>query len=671
MSQPAKQKPAIALASLQKCKVRALKSALVESGHGDIEVEAFGVKSRVSNQPFGREETLLGAKNRLAELDEINAPFYAVSMESGIIMTESGPYCKTCVVLRTARGVWVEFSEGHLIPKEAYDEWSALENRGCVTAGSIIVRDASKYGLKENTPSSEWYDRTNDMCKTLLRLFWLATHSQNIDPLDSIPVCDFKGVDFVDIQGPLKNPKTSQALSRAIQQLTLGVGPFNGVAAIEARGFVLLSDPLRERRSVLMLRKPGKLPGKVSHIDIVQEYGSSALEVQQDSIKPGDVYVIVDDVFATGGTVEGAIKLIESCGATVVACIAAVAIVLPETHQPLVKSPAVRRLMRYAYTSTGRDDPFYWLNSTPIEPVVDRLSFCGKSPQNVYIVPRSMDAQWPTDKFPRVPVKWDHFAKSPNTSFMPGAIRGNHVHVVIPNDLQERMEALAFWQILFRHFPASVSGVFPFIEEGTSDRPENRNGFQTVASFDIVSHLLNPPPGQPAYPVTTWDLHCLQTRFTCLNLQLASLVEALTRVFFCEHPDAVVVFPDEGASKRFSSIVPDKNSIVVFSKQRLDDGSRRVTTMDKIPAGSTCVVIDDLVRSGGTLETVRVALKEAGASKVYALFAHAALEPSAKIAKFDGVWTSDSCPGAVPTEWIAVKVAENYQRVLAERYPCV
>ncbi len=67
----------------------------------------------------------------------------------------------------------------------------------------------------------------------------------------------------------------------------------------------------------IMLRKPGKLPGKLLRHDYDLEYGQDSLEIQQDAVKPGEQVLIHDDVLATGGTASAARKLVALSGGVV------------------------------------------------------------------------------------------------------------------------------------------------------------------------------------------------------------------------------------------------------------------------------------------------------------------------------------------------------------------
>ena len=83
-------------------------------------------------------------------------------------------------------------------------------------------------------------------------------------------------------------------------------------AGIESRGFIIACAlALKYNKGMILLRKAGKLPGKVAKTSYTLEYGKATLEVQKDVIKEGQRVVICDDLLATGGTAKAAAKLIE------------------------------------------------------------------------------------------------------------------------------------------------------------------------------------------------------------------------------------------------------------------------------------------------------------------------------------------------------------------------
>lgn len=92
------------------------------------------------------------------------------------------------------------------------------------------------------------------------------------------------------------------------------------VAGLEARGFIFgAAVAMHLGVGFLPVRKAGKLPGPTVGVDYDLEYGSSRIEIHADDLPDGARVLVVDDVLATGGTAAAGCRLIESCGATVVA----------------------------------------------------------------------------------------------------------------------------------------------------------------------------------------------------------------------------------------------------------------------------------------------------------------------------------------------------------------
>src|SRR5271165_2057857 len=103
----------------------------------------------------------------------------------------------------------------------------------------------------------------------------------------------------------------------------------DAVAGIEARGFIV-GGAVAERLGTgfIPIRKKGKLPWRAIGQDYQLEYGTDIIEMHEDAVQPGERVLIVDDLIATGGTVEAAVKLIRRVGGVVVG--AAFVIDLPE-----------------------------------------------------------------------------------------------------------------------------------------------------------------------------------------------------------------------------------------------------------------------------------------------------------------------------------------------------
>lgn len=100
----------------------------------------------------------------------------------------------------------------------------------------------------------------------------------------------------------------------------LGQTVVDKVVGIEARGFILAAPvALALGAGFVPVRKKGKLPAATFEASYDLEYGRATIEVHQDAFSPGDRVLVIDDVLATGGTVEACLGLLRRCGATVAA----------------------------------------------------------------------------------------------------------------------------------------------------------------------------------------------------------------------------------------------------------------------------------------------------------------------------------------------------------------
>src|SRR5665811_971985 len=104
----------------------------------------------------------------------------------------------------------------------------------------------------------------------------------------------------------------------AVDGMTVGFGHIDKVVIIESRGFIL-GTPIAYAlgAGIVPVRKPGRLPAPTFQESYALEYGTNSLEVHQDAMAPGEQVLIVDDLLATGGTVEATIKLVERLGGVV------------------------------------------------------------------------------------------------------------------------------------------------------------------------------------------------------------------------------------------------------------------------------------------------------------------------------------------------------------------
>ncbi len=126
------------------------------------------------------------------------------------------------------------------------------------------------------------------------------------------------GIVFKDITPLLAD---ENAFSSVIDLIVVhyGRGNIDKVAGIEARGFILASPVAYHfGAGFVPVRKSGKLPWETEREEYSLEYGTATLEIHQDSVRPGERVLIVDDVLATGGTARATARLVERLGGKVV-----------------------------------------------------------------------------------------------------------------------------------------------------------------------------------------------------------------------------------------------------------------------------------------------------------------------------------------------------------------
>ena len=133
-----------------------------------------------------------------------------------------------------------------------------------------------------------------------------------------IPDWPKPGVNFKDITTLLED---KEAFRQAIEELA---APYQGqkidkIVGIDARGF-LLAAPIAHKlyAGLSIVRKKGKLPSQCISIEYTLEYASNVIEMHDDTIRPGENVILIDDLCATGGTALAACELIERLGGTII-----------------------------------------------------------------------------------------------------------------------------------------------------------------------------------------------------------------------------------------------------------------------------------------------------------------------------------------------------------------
>ena len=138
------------------------------------------------------------------------------------------------------------------------------------------------------------------------------------DYVISIPDFPEPGIIFRDITGILRDADGLKLSIDKIQEMLEGV-EFDAVLGLESRGFIFgMPIAYNLHKAFIPVRKKGKLPRETVSAKYDLEYGTAEIEIHKEDLRPGMKVVIIDDLIATGGTVEAAVKLAESLSAEVV-----------------------------------------------------------------------------------------------------------------------------------------------------------------------------------------------------------------------------------------------------------------------------------------------------------------------------------------------------------------
>ena len=147
----------------------------------------------------------------------------------------------------------------------------------------------------------------------------LRHHSLDLRHLiQDVPDFPKPGILFRDISPLLRDPDGWDEVMRQLGDLCTELKP-DLIVGIESRGFIVGTALATNRKiGFVPVRKPGKLPGDVLGIDYSLEYGSDRLEIHADALQGHPRVLLVDDLLATGGTANGAAKLLKRLGADIV-----------------------------------------------------------------------------------------------------------------------------------------------------------------------------------------------------------------------------------------------------------------------------------------------------------------------------------------------------------------
>ena len=282
-----------------------------------------------------------------------NSCDYIISIENGIDCFDNFPIDK-CFVLIYHRGVlvdgisqmkisvplpeWRDLRTNYQICMYAYNDMI----RGYdTTIGELLAKNnpsidpknwmKTLFKVDRNDQIMEALNKASESLSTLLNT--QLTLAQGFSEYDNFPK---EGVLFKDMFPLFSAPRYLKLLIDFIYDM-YRFDDIDIIVGLESRGF-LLGVPLayKMNRGFVPIRKKGKLPGETYQESYEKEYGQDTCEIQCNSISQGDKVLLIDDLIATGGSMQAAVQLVEKCGGIVVDC--CVLLNVPQLHDQCNKT---------------------------------------------------------------------------------------------------------------------------------------------------------------------------------------------------------------------------------------------------------------------------------------------------------------------------------------------
>ncbi|MFA6262972.1 MAG: adenine phosphoribosyltransferase [Candidatus Babeliales bacterium] len=286
--------------------------------------------SLIPEQPIGIDCALRGARNRLNTVPErlLKTADYVVSIENYIEQSPATQrwYDKGLVVVRQtspSRDI-VEISRPTFIPEKyvhvAQQMSSEISHDGySVTVGTAIQKSFSDRSIDPSNWHCEAEFGGVSRQQLLKDTIDKALYADELNFLKSLVAThpDFPkpGILFQNMLPILNNAQAFHFMIDFLAQ-RYTTKNISAVVGLESRGFILAAA-LAYKLGVgfVPVRKPGKLPGAVYSVSYQKEYGVDTLVLAQDSLRPGQRVIIIDDLIATGGSARAAIELVQLAGA--------------------------------------------------------------------------------------------------------------------------------------------------------------------------------------------------------------------------------------------------------------------------------------------------------------------------------------------------------------------
>ncbi len=455
------------------------------------------------------------------------------------------------------------------------------------------------------------------------------------------------GVDFISMTPLLACPKYSAKAYEILKQEALKYNP-TVIAGIDSRGYIIgsiLADSLGIK--FVMIAKSGKLPGEVIHSEGYKtEYNSQdSLEIAVGVIDKKDRVWVIDDILATGGSALNASNLIILSGAQLVGFLFLAEILSLHGKETILKKfPFVHVFSVCEFSSeTLSTSELPPLNIVATEKKMDHIIDISEDTSQIAISDLDLDVelhriilmyhpsrrQHAEEIFLRFPnyfqlqdISWKHFPDGwyDIKLLKPQNLVNRHVVFLFAmDDTSIIMEQMFVCMILPAQFLKSFIIDINYFAPGTHERVTEPG---VCASAEPMARMFSNIPHTKTGPVIIQltDLHALPNQFYFQKC-FTSFISSIPMLLGCK-PQSTIVFPDDGAYKRFSPMILAKNPccpMLICSKMR--DGENRSVTISEyknfprhyLQCGELLkevIIVDDLCHSGSTLVECAKALKK-------------------------------------------------------------
>jgi len=430
----------------------------------------------------------------------------------------------------------------------------------------------------------------------------------------------------------------------------LDMNSIDVVCGLESRGFIFATwFQVLFNLPQVMIRKASKTPGNKYTVTYTKEYGKTEqIELEMGLIKPGQKVLIVDDLYATGGTLLAASELVRMANG--IPILSALIELSGLAHAD--SSLKVSTSLVYPANSDTMEvirQPSLMAHCPLVKTSLHELPVLMWHPSLEHMAHRILEES----NFRPSYVHWNEFPDgSPNIEFEPidGLRNRDVVFLMNMATKTEFVPQMALAIALPRQKIRSLTILIPFLGYATHERVDYEGMLATVEPvMKLISATIPHTQTGPA-SIRIIDIHNTTTAFYVndnVNVSLMSGIPAMLREIAT--PSLIIVYPDEGAYKRFHPQLKGRPTIVC-SKQR--DGNKRSVVVrcrenwqPKLTLDDRVLIVDDLVQSGGTILEVAKLLRSLGHTHVMAWTTHAVF-PNRSYEKFY------ECDGLIKTFYV-------------------